>query len=107
MSKVQVTAPAKVDRFDILTSLAEKSGTNTAERYKIEFREWFHFLTHTPEGGAPRPRLGKNMRIVVVDPYLVIYHYDPEIDTVRILRIVHGKRRISARLLKGTDQWDA
>jgi toxin ParE1/3/4 len=45
------------------------------------------------------PALGPNVRIGVVSPYIVIYRHAE--DTVNVLRIVHGRRRITDKLLSG------
>jgi plasmid stabilization system protein ParE len=36
-----------------------------------------------------------------VSPYIVIYRHTEAADTVTILRIVHGRRRITGTLLSG------
>jgi toxin ParE1/3/4 len=48
--------------------------------------------------GAPRPALGQNIRIGIVTPFVVIYRNDDS-GTVTVLRIVHGRRRITGRML--------
>jgi plasmid stabilization system protein ParE len=59
--------------------------------------------------GAPRrlPRhrhgrlaLGANTRIGIVRPYILIFDYVSDTDTLTLLRIVHGKRNITRRLIK-------
>jgi hypothetical protein len=51
------------------------------------------------ESGAPRPDLGPGVRIAVVTPYVVIYRHITAEDSVTVLRIVHGHRKIAAKLL--------
>jgi hypothetical protein len=48
---------------------------------------------------ARRVPLGQNIRIGIVSPYIVIYRNDDVSNTVTVLRIVHGRRRISGRML--------
>jgi toxin ParE1/3/4 len=57
-------------------------------------------LAEHPDSGAPRPALGANIRIGLVSPYLIIYEHDAKPDTVTILRIVHGRRKITGALLQ-------
>jgi hypothetical protein len=40
-------------------------------------------------------------RIVIVLPYILIYDYIDEDDTLTLLRVVHGKRNITRRLIRG------
>ena len=54
-----------------------------------------------PGIGAPRPALGRNIRIGIVSPYIVIYRHTDADDTVTVLRVVHGRRRITGALLSG------
>ena len=56
-------------------------------------------LATFPESGSPRPALGRLIRIGLVSPYNVIYEYVEADDAVTIMRIVHGRRRITRRML--------
>jgi plasmid stabilization system protein ParE len=53
-----------------------------------------------PETGSPRPSLGVNARIAVIFPYVLIYDYDRDSNTLTLLRILHGRRNISQDLLR-------
>jgi plasmid stabilization system protein ParE len=53
-----------------------------------------------PAYGAPRPELGSECRIVVIAPYVLVYEYDMERDQVSVLRILHGRRGITEKLLR-------
>ncbi len=48
---------------------------------------------------GPRPSLGPNTRVAVVAPYLFIYDYTLDDDTLTLLRILHGRRNVSRALL--------
>ena len=52
-----------------------------------------------PRSGARRPGLGRNARIGVIAPYVVIYDYKR--DEVLIQRIIDGRRNITRRLMRG------
>ena len=41
------------------------------------------------------------IRVGIASPYIVIYSHMEADDTVRVLRIVHGSRRITGKLLRG------
>jgi toxin ParE1/3/4 len=70
-----------------------------ATRYAVHFRDLVRGLGDHPEIGAARPSLGPAVRVAVVSPYLVIYDYAPEPDAVTLLRILHGRRKVTASVL--------
>jgi toxin ParE1/3/4 len=44
--------------------------------------------------------LGPNVRIGIVSPYIVIYRYAKNDDLVVVLRILHGRRKITGKMLR-------
>ena len=56
-------------------------------------------LVEFPRIGAPRPKFGPAVRIWTVEPSVIYYRYAEAADTVRVLRILHGKRNVSRRVL--------
>ena len=100
MTRLIVTRSAKADVAKTLDYLEHEAGANTAERYTQQFRDAIVRLAKFPESGAPRPALGKLTRIIVIYPYVMIYDYERNEDVLTILRILHGKTLISARLLR-------
>lgn len=99
MARVAVTASADADLADIIADLAGKGASNAARRYATEFDALFDRLGEFPGIGAPRPKLGPHARIGIVPPYVAIY--DHEGDTVTVLRVLHGRRNITAKLIRG------
>ncbi len=99
MARVVVSAPADADTAEIIAYLTAKAGYNVAARYVASFEELYDRLADHPLAGAPRPALGPNVRIGIVPPYIVIYEHAKTDGAVTILRIVHGRRRITGRLL--------
>jgi toxin ParE1/3/4 len=73
----------------------------TVIKYRALFRKLYDRLAGHPDSGPLRPALGPDIRIGVVSPYIVIYRHTEAADTVTILRIVHGRRRITGTLLSG------
>ena len=63
------------------------------------FRVAIENLLTFPESGSPRPRLGAQTRIAIVAPYVLIYEYTRDDDVLMLLRILHGKRDITRKLL--------
>jgi toxin ParE1/3/4 len=99
MARIVVTASASDDQLAILHDLNAKAGLRTAAKYHNLFGRLFDRLADHPDIGAPRPKLGPGVRIGIVMPYIVIYEHNPSDDTVMILRVVHGRRDITVRLL--------
>jgi len=99
VTRVIVTSPADADTADIVTYLAAKAGYNVAATYIAAVEKLYDRLADHPDSGAPRPALGPHIRVGFVSPYIVIYEHTEPDDTVTILRIVHGRRRITGKLL--------
>jgi toxin ParE1/3/4 len=55
-------------------------------------------LDEQPDRGAPRSRLGRGVRCLVEEPYLIFYRRDD--DAVVILRVLHAARRITRTMLR-------
>ncbi len=99
MARLVITASADADIAAIASDLATKAGAEVAVRYYAEFDRLYRRLEEFPESGAPRPALGPLVRIGVVAPYIVIYEYAEAEGVVTIMRILHGRRRITRHLL--------
>jgi toxin ParE1/3/4 len=100
MTRLVVTADADVDTGEILDYLTREAGWRVADEYGQRFREALERVVEMPESGAPRQALGPETHIAVVYPYVLIYDYSHEIDTVTLLRVLHGRRNITRDLLK-------
>lgn len=101
MARVVVTEPADADTAAIQSYLEREAGRITAAKYSSSFESLYERLTAHPDSGAPRPALGPHVRIGIVAPFVVIYRHVADDDVVAIIRIVHGSRRITRRLLRG------
>ena len=101
MTRVVLTSLADADAARIIAYLAEAAGDQVAEKYVDEFDEVYRRLERFPDSGSPRTKLGASVRLAVAWPYAILYQYDVTEDTVTILRIVHGRREITRRLLGG------
>ncbi len=104
MARVILAELADSDTAEIINDLGSKAGESVADRYDGDFDEVYRRLEVFPEIGAPRPSLGKQARICVVLPYLIVYEYSESDDVVTVLRLLHGKRKITRRLLRGRTQ---
>jgi toxin ParE1/3/4 len=102
MARVIIAATADADTDGILVDLAAKGGRRLAAKYNDLFENLYDRLGDFPGSGAPRPAIGADIRIGIVSPYIVIYRHSVDNDTVTVLRIVHGRRRITGELLHRT-----
>lgn len=95
MTRVAVQAEAKGDLAVISRYLRRHAGQSVADDYRHDFKAAFRLLATHPQIGALRPILGHGVRLVVVDPYVVLHRYDFSTDTVFVLRVLHGRRQLS------------
>jgi toxin ParE1/3/4 len=100
MARIVITEPADADSAEIIRDLTAKAGELVADRYEAYFGALYLRLERFPGSGSPRPALGQLVRMGIVSPYNIIYEYIEADDTVTIMRIVHGRRRITRRILK-------
>ena len=84
----------------ILDYLTREAGPGVAANYRRSMLRLFALLADHPALGAPRPKLGRSVRMCVIAPYLVLYRRVGGVVTV--LRVLHGRRRISAAMLRRT-----
>jgi toxin ParE1/3/4 len=101
MTPVELSPRAKLDLFDITIHLSNAAGIVVAEMYSARFKSHLARLAEFPAIGTPRSRLGKNVRMLVEHPYLLLYSFDGA--AVRVLRVLHGRRRMTRKLVQGVD----
>ena len=100
MARLVITATADADTAVIIDDLADKAGAIVAARYDADFDAFYRRLERFPESGAPRRKLGPTVRIGVVFPYVVFYRYVEADDTVLVLRVLNGRRKVTRRMLQ-------
>jgi toxin ParE1/3/4 len=101
MTKVVVSDAAHRDLLTILGDVAVAASEKIATFYAAEVDRFYARLALFPESGSLRRALGADARIGVVYPYVIVYDYLENEDTAIILCIVHGRRRITRRLVRG------
>jgi plasmid stabilization system protein ParE len=99
MTRLVVTADAEADIDDILNYLRKEAGPAVAASYGRKFGAAIGRLVEFPGIGAPRTALGEETRTTVVYPYVLIYDFTAADDTLTLLRVLHGKRNITRRLV--------
>ncbi len=100
MTSVIVAPEARADVARIIAHLASVASLATASRWNDRLWSAIDEIAEFPGSGAPRPQLGANVRIKIVTPYLIIYEHVRGADTADVLRVVHGRRRITTKLLR-------
>jgi toxin ParE1/3/4 len=100
MAKLAISFSAQADAVRIARYLAANAGQAVANKYVAAFDHLYMRFADHPESGAPRPSLGRYVRIGIVLPYIVIYEYYKTDDVVMIMRVIHGQRKITRRMLK-------
>jgi toxin ParE1/3/4 len=100
MARLIVSEEARGDISTILSYLRREAGSPVALEYSDGFGNAGDLLAQFPGMGTPRPELGTNARSVMVKPYILIYDYDKSEDVVTLLRVVHGRRNITAGLIR-------
>jgi toxin ParE1/3/4 len=104
MARLSVSNSARSDIRRIILYLSVQAGPDVALRYVEQFETVLEQLREFPGSGAPRPKCGRSMRIVVVSPYLVFYEGGAKAKAVAVLRVLHGSRKITRTLIsKGRD----
>ena len=89
---------AALDLDSILDYLQREAGAPVALRFGERFRSAFGQLADFPGSGAPRRQFGETMRLWSVPPYLIFYRHERGDDTVRVVRIIDGRRKLSDKL---------
>jgi toxin ParE1/3/4 len=97
MIRVIVSPRAQNDLTNILQFLAQDAGPRVAFDYREQFRSLYRLLSDHPNIGPSRPRFGRGVRVSLVHPYLAIYRHSDH--TVTVLRIVHGRRKITGAMI--------
>lgn len=100
MPKIIFTAAAESDAAAIYANLYSKAGEATVLKYRALFARLYRRLADFPDSGAPRAKLGRNIRISVILPYIILYRHAEADDLVIVLRLLHGRRKISGKMLQ-------
>jgi toxin ParE1/3/4 len=98
MVLVRFSERAQQDLQEIDEYLSGHAAPNVADNYMVAFEGHANVLRDFPRSGAPRPKLGKDVRMVVEWPYVMLYR--PVGEEVVILRVLDGRRRITRKLVR-------
>ena len=95
---IQYTIEAEDDLGKIWGDLAEARGAQFAKTYLQRLRLRIGSLARQPRRYRVKPRLGKGRRLMPEKPYHIIYRVD--LDCVVIVRVLHGRRRITRQSIE-------
>ena len=93
MAVVLRSVRAAKDLIEIWHYIADNNPL-AADRVLLAIERRIDLLTRHPWSGVAREELGPGIRNLVSLPYLILYRV--ELDGVRIVRVMHGRRGIGA-----------
>ncbi|MFN7102908.1 MAG: type II toxin-antitoxin system RelE/ParE family toxin [Pseudorhizobium sp.] len=98
--KLLWTPKARADVKSIYIEMG-KEQPRSAERYFANFRRKAELLIEHPRIGERHPGVFRTARMLVEAPYVILYETRPDADdgpihTVEIVRVVDGRRDLSA-----------
>lgn len=90
------TPQAHEDLLDIYVTIG-LDNPSAAERVYTAIEDRVLLLPAKPRLGVRRPEIAPETRMIIVEPYLILYQTQPDIDagpihSIEIVRIVHGHR---------------
>jgi toxin ParE1/3/4 len=91
MQRVSYTNLARQDRLELWLYVATDN-LSAADQLLDEIDEKLLLLAGSPSLGRARPEIGSGIRQFPVGNYLILY--TPEPNGIRVLRVLHGARRI-------------
>ena len=100
MATVTISPRGLRDIAEIAIDLQARAGMFVARDYAGRIEGRIELLRDFPGGGAPRPKLGRGVRIAMVDPYVIFHRHVLGSDNVTVLRILAGRRRITRKLVR-------
>src|SRR5262245_16388347 len=101
MGELRFSPAAARDLEKITEDIEAAAGARVALKFVARLRRSLETLANNPLAGRRRANLGTEVRSWAVRPYVTFYR--PNGPDAEIIRIVHGRRRITRRLLRGGD----
>ena len=93
MAQILFTPLATEDLKQIWEFLAERAGSETANKFLVNIRQKCLILAEFPDSGKTRHDFIVNLRSFPFNNYIIFYL--PVEDGIEVLRIIHGSRDIS------------
>lgn len=98
MSRIRFLPPA-LDDLDEIRAKVGQENPHAADALVDRLVDSVLILIEHPRAGEARPELGRDVRRVVEAPYLLFYRVTD--DEVEVIRVLHGARRITRRMMRG------
>jgi toxin ParE1/3/4 len=102
MATVVVSGRADADFAEISAKQVAEYGRPVAMKYGRAFESLLDRLADNPNSCVARPRLGRQIRICVVYPFLLVYRHVSSERRVEVLRVIYGRRRLTRKLINET-----
>ena len=97
-TRVIISDLADADVAEILAEIAREACYRAGVKYNFGIERLYDRLAAHPDSCEARPKLGAHRS---GGPYLVFYRHATGDDTLSILRVLHGWRKITRKLLQG------
>ena len=86
---------SETDLEAIWLYVASEAGAGTADNLVLAILAAGDRVARWPQSGRSRPDLGRGLRSVPVQPYLLIYIIKEDVE---IVRVVHGRRDLDSAI---------
>jgi toxin ParE1/3/4 len=101
MAQVVVSPQAEQDLAQIVDEISDKADSAVADKLFDRIIAIVEKLAIVPEAsGRLVPALGRDIRCHPIGNYNVYLRYDEAADTLFVVRVLHGRRNITAALFK-------
>jgi toxin ParE1/3/4 len=101
MGRLLFSPAASADLDKITEDIVAAAGPQLALSFVARMQRSLKNLAEFPRIGRRRPNFGQGVRSWAFSPYIAFYRTQD--DDVQIIRILHGKRRITRSLVRSTD----
>jgi toxin ParE1/3/4 len=98
MGELRFSPAAAQDLQKIAQDITAAAGTRVALGFVDRLRNSLKILADQPGAGRARTNFGPGVRSWAVSPYVAFYR--PTGDGAEVIRILHGRRRITSTLLR-------
>jgi len=91
LTTIEYTQTA-LDEFEALIDHIYQDSPQSARSYFYRLEKAIANLSHTPLIGVvcSKKKIKSDCRILIVDNYLIFYHYNPSISLIKILHLTYG-----------------
>jgi plasmid stabilization system protein ParE len=109
MARCVFSPAADRDAEELAEYYAEEDGEELVVRFLLALDRATDFIRTNPQAGSPRDMQHTHLRGLRSWPVpdfddIRIYYLQPDVDTVRVIRIFHGKRHVDA-ILRQEKAW--